>query len=347
MTRYFLWHLLSCVIWFQGKSETVAFWHIYGQNNINYSTIIQDQWQVLSSSGLLQKIDRIYYLTVGTATPIVNWHEKLQHLGHIDIGHEVITLNHMQLYCKAHSNSKVLYFHNKGSFNPTKRNFLFRQALDCYNLNSHCIESLDRFDTCGMRISPVPSMHYSGNYFWATCNHIAKLIDPLSMNTNFTLREGTMNISAGRPTWCLGMARHFAEVWIASRPLFAPADCMGVSRHRHYLYGEDIRLSVYQEYCPNARSNEIMPDTALPPKVPLPYGESCNASKVTFAPISLAFRIFSETKSDESSCSSIHANVRRSFLWYGQPPILYLMLMKKNLGVSKWKEYSMYDKYLL
>jgi hypothetical protein len=349
--------ILICVLLGLAGGQNVAFWHIYGNEKSNHHDIILDQWRVITSSGLINNLDKIYYTTIGTASGIGHLHEKLYHWKHFSSGFETLTLKHMQQYCKNNTRANVLYFHNKGSFHPTQHNFRFRQALDCYNLNPHCLSALNsgQYDTCGLRISPIPHVHYSGNYFWATCKHVIKLPDPLSMLNNDTMIRGTENISQGLlQGWCLGEGRWFAETWVGSLPLYSPADCMGTSRHIHYLYGEDIALKSFEAHCPNTKHNmsenwkyfENKSLLSSPLDNVVAYGESCGTPPVSRGILTLSFRITKETKNESRSCSNVHCMVRRSFLWYGRPPVLYLAWMKLNMGPVKWKPYAMYDHYL-
>jgi hypothetical protein len=56
-------------------------------------------------------------------------------------------------------------------------------------LNPHCIEALDTYDTCGWRLSPLPHVHYPDNFWWATCKHINKVINPLAPINDQTFIE--------------------------------------------------------------------------------------------------------------------------------------------------------------
>ncbi len=76
-----------------------------------------------------------------------------------------MTLSYLYDFCQHNPDSKVLYFHDKGSNNYRGENVFFRHFLDCYVLNPQCIDALNEgFDTCGWRMSPLPNPHYSGNY---------------------------------------------------------------------------------------------------------------------------------------------------------------------------------------
>ena len=190
-------------------SEIVAFYNIYAAGS-NYEAIIDEQINMMNSSGLLQRLEKVYYATSGsegeTFTIAGEKFEKLQFNG--ISGSEEITLNLLHNYCESKPSSKVLYFHDKGSFHNNEGNRLFRRILNCFTLNTNCIETLDNHDICGWRFSPIPHPHFSGNFWWARCDYVNKLVHPLSWQTNTTFQELTSTLNE-----CINPAgRYFAEV---------------------------------------------------------------------------------------------------------------------------------------
>ena len=168
------------------KANVIAFWGICMSNlDSNY---LAEQMYVMSTSGLMNAIDHLYYITSGDeGANLALVSPKALHLKHIDYVDESTVLNEIYHYCHDNINSKVVYFHNNHN------DIDFRRALDCYVLNPKCINMLDKYDTCGWRFSPAPYIHYTGNYWWATCKHINKLIDPLSYTHNATFATLTHN----------------------------------------------------------------------------------------------------------------------------------------------------------
>ncbi len=110
---------------------------------------------------------------------------------------ETLTLAYLYQFCHAHPKSIVLYFHDKGSFHGTLSNTYFRNFLDCYVLNPNCLDKLlhSDLDTCGLRFTPVPNMHYSGNFWWAKCSYVKTLVNPESMAFNQTFAHVTHSLS--------------------------------------------------------------------------------------------------------------------------------------------------------
>ena len=110
----------------------VAFWGIT-MSNLD-SSYLTEQMYVMSTSGLMNAIDHLYYVTNGeggSELAIVN--PKASHWKHIDYVDESTVLNEIYIYCHSNINSKVLYFHN----NHMEADF--RRALDCYVLNYKCM----------------------------------------------------------------------------------------------------------------------------------------------------------------------------------------------------------------
>lgn len=167
------------------QNKIVGFWAI-NTNIGDYISYITEQLYVLQTSGLIKAIDHLYYITNGNEDSELSLlNDKMSHLLHYNAAEETTGLYQISKFCKNNTNSKVFYFHNLHD------NVNFRRSLDCYVLNPNCISTLDKHDTCGWRFSPSPYMHYTGNYWWATCKHINKLINPISYTHNQTFATET------------------------------------------------------------------------------------------------------------------------------------------------------------
>lgn len=290
----------------------VGFYHIYGEGG-HFKTIVSEQASHMKHTGLLDKIDAVYYVTVGNEkvdTMDMHNEPKFKHLHHFNQdGEEIYTLGMISRFCQKYPTSKILYFHDKGSSTPTSE--LFRKLLNCFVLNPHCLAALETgvYDTCGWRISPSPHPHYPGNFFWATCGHVNTLIDPWSPKTNQTFVDLTAKLSG-----CIGSnGRHFAETWITSAPSFQPADCMNSEMDNSYLYGYKLPTHVLNK-CPN------IVDV---------FGSKCdNASTLLHAE---QFRnAFQQMKNVDSCHHDLDDElIKRSNIWYGQKPATYLSWIER------------------
>ena len=76
---------------------------------------------------------------------------------------------------KTKKNSYVYYFHNKGACCPNGPIADWRDSMNAWILEfpSICLRALSRgYSTCGIDYN---NRHYSGNFWWANCKHIAEL----------------------------------------------------------------------------------------------------------------------------------------------------------------------------
>jgi len=214
-----------------------AFYNVYCGGKY-FDGIVKDQVSKMEASGLMDRLDIVYYATMGeygADYSIPN--NKFKHIKHHGKeGSEAQTHHLMYQFCHDNPTSKVLYFHNKGSYHPTADNSIFRSYLDCYNLNPNCIEALDTHDICGWRLTPVPHPFYSGNFWWATCKHINGLVSPMSNTQNETFIALSNKVNP----CVLSFGRWFSEAWVTSKPEYKPADCMilGDCPTRNTLYSE-------------------------------------------------------------------------------------------------------------
>lgn len=321
--------------------KSYAFWHIYGNSQCDYTAIVSEQLAVMRSSGLLNSLERVYYTTIGAARldlPI-DLAKKFVHSGHRDTANETATLGVLYDFCVSHPDSKVLYFHNKGSHrcndkevcrgdNPVMVKYLkamgyecsqilLRRALDCFNLSPHCISALDKHDLCGMRFSLVPALHFPGNYWWANCRHILRLVDPRIQSFNVTFADNSEKLALGLKRKCsrisTGHGRYFAEMYVGSSPnKFAVADCMPPTDGLQYLMGYLLPFRHLQKFCPNMADSWTANSTAAS------YGEECRTANAWEKP-----ELFKSTvlaAQDKGRCAAnMQLLSKRSAIWYGQP----------------------------
>ena len=138
----------------KGKGLNVAFYHIYTEGS-NFNEIIHEQMVHLNLSGVLDRLDQVFYSTIGgNGEDFYIDHPKFHKLAQFDRGQETETLGFLYDYCvkeSPHKDSNVMYFHTKGSFHSTKQNDRMRKMLNYYAINTGCIDALENYDTCGAR----------------------------------------------------------------------------------------------------------------------------------------------------------------------------------------------------
>ena len=217
------------------KDETsdriTAFYHIYTGSG-HHERVVQEQINHMKKSGLLPHLSTIYYTIVGNKDYTIP-DKKFKKSQYLDRGSESHTHSRIYQFCRENPSQKILYFHTKGilevKIQPVYEKH--RQALNAFTLNTACISTLDEFDVCGWRLSPLPFVHYSGNFWWARCSYINTLIDPALLYSRSLLQ--TISLRAFEPTvkkhaaGCLGFEDFFSESWIGSAPRLNGADCLG------------------------------------------------------------------------------------------------------------------------
>jgi len=209
----------------------------------------------------------------------------------------------------------VLYFHDKGSFHQRHENEEFRKMLNCYVLNTHCLEALNNnHDLCGWRISPVPNPHYSGNFWWARCSYINTLISPMAPLTNQTFIDKAKEFND-----CVAIKdRYFAEFWVTTGPTYRPADCMNASIDTSYLCGYSVPKVAYS-YCHG-------PDT--------PSGLVCDTASTYKDAAQFRDRV-SRFQVGQPQCRDNSEEInKRTQMLYGQDALTYNQWMDKMFQKS-------------
>jgi hypothetical protein len=296
---------------FRESNQVVAFYNIYLSGH--YMDIVHEQVSTIKGNGLIDRLDRVYYATIGqNGSSYAIEEPKFVHVAHHgDEGEEIQTLSLLYQFCHANPNSKVLYFHDKGSLHNTTYNENFRHMLNCYVLNSNCLATLDTHDVCGWRISPVPFIHYSGNFWWARCSYVNTLVDPLlpKVNETYIALAETLN-------GCVGVkGRYFAETWIGTAPRIYPADCMNSSIENDYVAYTYKMPPGAQPYCHGPG---------------VPSGLPCTTAS-TFTDVEhFKGAINAVLSSRKPECRDNRREVvRRTQILYGQDPHTYLEWMDR------------------
>lgn len=110
---------------------------------------------------------------------------------------ERLTLELVRNFARFHPESRILYLHTKGASHSTRT----AQIDDWRRLMSHvvvenfsqCLAALEHHDAVGCELLDEPRRHFSGNFWWSTSQHLARLPE-------------------------VGPDRHDAEWWVLSPP---------------------------------------------------------------------------------------------------------------------------------
>jgi len=201
--------------------ENNIFFHIATMGN--YQEVVDE-----ISSKINDKFDNVFVGIVGDKKVNIPSHYKILYQNDDVSNFEFLTLEHLQSYCKGHI-CNVLYVHTKGITAEPQ----YKEAIDDWRKymtyflvekNDKCIEYLNEYDICGVDWRGHPVNHFSGNFWWATSNHINQLpdISQLKLPTSKVIIT----------------IRHNAEFWIGMKDnikvkvLF---DC-GISQYERHLH---------------------------------------------------------------------------------------------------------------
>ena len=362
------------------QQKIVAFYNFYLDENNMYVNICHEQLDIMKTTGLFSRLDSFYYVTIGkdyrkidktiqnklnTTDPIFNQHQQqigfpieakisrttsFIHLyNSITPIDETLTLSYLYDFCHHNPDSIVLYFHDKGSYHPSADNLYFRNFLDCYVLNTHCVDALlnekDKLDTCGFRFSPFPSTHYSGNFWWARCSYVNTLIHPGSRTLNQTFVKGQNTYGNG----IVSFDRYLAESWIGSGPRIKPADCLDHEVDQgQYLCGYGFHpISIHQ--CPNHRGHFPRDGTQkneqysqrmrerLHSNASLILGSTCKLAEIIRNPSHYA-AVYERMRGKQEfgfQNDLVSEMIKRSYWWYGEEPHSYLEMTKSLVWFNR------------
>lgn len=155
----------------------------------NWSTVVDEQMKTIKSSGLYDKLD---FILVGAHGPdceaLVNKKFENDSKVYIKIAEETDqtyenkTINELFNLANENPDCYILYIHTKGvtlknQIQEPWRHYMMEKVVVGHEL---CIDVLNRgYETAGslvlLKKFGFGFPHYSGNFFWTTSNHAAKL----------------------------------------------------------------------------------------------------------------------------------------------------------------------------
>jgi hypothetical protein len=145
-----------------------------------YQEIFDEIYSEIIQSGLIDKVNLLNLSVVGGGELTVQPHSKIKihkHL-YVETG-EFFTLNLIKTFSDSiDENCKILYVHTKGVTTPDNPCIDdWRQYMTYFNVNQYqkCFDTLEEYDSCGVDLVNEPTIHYSGNFWWANSSYIKKL----------------------------------------------------------------------------------------------------------------------------------------------------------------------------
>lgn len=116
--------------------------------------------------------------------------------------HEYYGINKIKTLAEKHTNDKLLYFHSKGITRNSAAND-WVEYLEYFNIINYeaCLKKLDDYDVVGTEYLCKPHPHLSGNFWWATANHISKLIVPSICSPRHNFEWFILNTKKATTIW--------------------------------------------------------------------------------------------------------------------------------------------------
>lgn len=165
----------------------------------HWESIIKEQYQLMSQSGLIDACDKIYIGCIGTEIcklkAFVKQHQKLCIAYHSENLQEfefpTIRLLRVQSIVKKFHG---FYIHTKGvSYPGNEGGDYWRDYMNYYNLTKWKDargKLICGYDTCGVKLRystdpPARKLHYSGNFYWFNSDYVKTLPDPCMLNDRF------------------------------------------------------------------------------------------------------------------------------------------------------------------
>lgn len=170
-----------------------------------YQDIFDEIYSQIIESNLINQVGSINLCIVGQGDLIIQENDKIKIYQDSDISSgEFFTLDLLKTFSDSvEQNNKILYLHTKGVTTPDNPCIDdWRKYMTYFNINQYekCLYSLNQYDSCGVDLVYDPTLHYSGNIWWANSSYIKKL--PTINEIKFPKTSPILSI------------RHNAEFWI-------------------------------------------------------------------------------------------------------------------------------------
>ena len=154
--------------------------HIYCVHD--YKKIVEEQVKKIENSGLLDAVEKIWYVVVGDNGFRINGdkYQLLAQSSNMKLT-ENFTINMLrtEVLLNMTDDYKVFYIHTKGVTRQKKSIYLWRIYMEYFNITMwlHCVDALFHADAVGVnrRIYQKTRVHFSGNFWWARASYLKTL----------------------------------------------------------------------------------------------------------------------------------------------------------------------------
>ena len=211
------------------SKNIVGFYNVFNKKEDRFKRILAEQINLLESTGLVEASKAIHVVYIGkepSAFRVPSFSSKFVVSSRSLSGSEQFTLQLLYDHCVDNVRDVVFYIHSKGTFHPTDENEILRRNLmkaiaACWKLNGMAYS-----DVCGLRASPLPHPHYSGNMWLARCDYVAKLHPPATFTQAMAAATNDVRNLRGCMPAIIGSGRFAQEHWVLSHPSVVASDVL-------------------------------------------------------------------------------------------------------------------------
>ena len=210
--------------------DIIGFYNLFKQDENIFRMVVDEQIQFLESSGLSaasRAVNVVYFGVEHESFRVPTNSSKFVLARSSFFGDERDTLQLLHDHCVNNPLDTVFYIHSKGTFHPSDSNDLLRRNL--MKAVAACWQQAGaaRHDVCGLRASPLPHPHFSGNMWLARCDYIATLRRPADFEA--AMGAAARDREPECEPWMVGADRFSQEHWVLSHPSAVVADVLPLS----------------------------------------------------------------------------------------------------------------------
>jgi hypothetical protein len=177
--------------------------------------------EAIHNSGLIKEVNHIFICFVGEKMPnlksvyIDSDKVKFIKVSNNLLDYELPTLQFMYDFCQKNK-GPVLYVHTKNVGKDI--NLCIEDQIEYmihFNITKYkdCLIKLMVHDTCGVDLRMEPTLHYSGNFWWANSDYILSLPSPFEFNNLSKYPNPLHSLRHNQEFWICYNKKNHCSLW--------------------------------------------------------------------------------------------------------------------------------------
>jgi hypothetical protein len=202
---------------------------------------------LLEKTHLLHIANKIFISYVGAETSVfhtIHPSFTIVHASRHLEAYELPTQNLIWNYAKDHSNSQILYLHTKGvgkEKNECIEDWINYMLYFCVERWEEATHMLKDHDTTGVDLLQEPTMHYSGNFWWAKASYIQSLPQPYEFANLEKYPNPLNSLRHNQEFWICYSKKAHACMWQSN------INCYERHLHRYHRNLYDLKKDAIKE----------------------------------------------------------------------------------------------------